>query len=73
MNSRFNGTALRQLPDGFWRRALADLPATVNAFQATAPPSAAQALQWLLSAQAANASRLLLPQMVVLAGQLAYA
>ena len=54
MNLRFNGAALLQLPDGFWQKALADLSAVIGAFQATAPPSTAQALHWLASIQTAN-------------------
>ena len=51
MNFRFNGATLLQLPDGFWQKVLADLHAVICAFQATASPSTAQALQWLSSIQ----------------------
>ena len=54
MRFRFFGAALLQLPDGLWKHVLSDMPAVVSAFQATAPPSTVQGLQWLLSAQDTN-------------------
>ena len=56
MNFRFNGAALLQLPDGFWQQALTDLPSVITSFQASAPPSTAQALQWLSSSPTASSA-----------------
>ena len=71
MNFRFNGAALLQLPDDFWQQALADLPAVIGAFQATAPPSTAQALRLasLRSNRQQPTPRLLHPQIAQMVGK----
>ena len=53
LNFCFNGAPVLQLPDGFWQQAFSDLRSTISGFQPTAPPSTAQALQWMSSADTA--------------------
>ena len=57
MQFRFFGVPLLQLLDSFWQQAFSDLHSTISAFQATAPPSTAPALQRMLSVSAASVSQ----------------